>query len=304
MLRITSFLLMVGIVLVGVALPAVAATPSCGDLYPEARWDVVDDGPVRIEVSDMTKGLAARFDDEIGMATGWIVDEVGPVELTICLVDEASAFDRDRYRNGSEQFHVVSDLDRRFVAMDTRRQTKFVAPAMAFAVSQHALFQNNGGPFPEPLASTIGYWYRARTIEQLPYDRRTQRGANLFSTDARIEWTAGSQEPVRAWDPERNESSIGAFIDYVVDRHGPSVMLDTTPQTWADLEAEWRTSMRIDLTGSANPTTGWRVGAAMVVGVVVIGSLMAGVGIYRKHRRRDHPETPEPIPGFFVDSGA
>jgi hypothetical protein len=279
---------------------AQAATPRCGELFGETTWDIVEDGAVRIETSSVSPAVAARYRNEISIVTGWVTDEVGPVEVTICLVDETSGFDRDRFRNGSQLFHAVSDLKERYIAMDTRRQVNLVGPAMAFAIPQHALFQNNGEEaFPVPLADAIAYWYRARLVERLPYYERQQRGANLFETESRIDWTEGGQPMFRSWDPDGNDGSIGAFIDFAVKLRGSEILLETDGDVWKGLESDWRRQLRIDLTGSDSPSTGWRGGALMVVVVVVVGTVMAGYGIYRSRRKTQRPETPQAIPGFF-----
>ncbi len=286
------------------AFAADAQSPDCAAVYPDASWTVVSPGGVLVAASGLEEGVAARFGREIAIVTDWLETEIGEVDVTICLIGETSSFDRGRYEVGSQQFHTISDLDSSVIAMNTEGQVGLVAPAMAFAMSQHALYQNNDREyFPQPIADTISHWYRGRIIERLPYYHHEQRGANLFETEAQLDWTSGAQESFRSWDPIRNESSIGAFVEYAVEHHGPGVLLTTDNATWQAIESDWRTDLRIELTGSAEESTGWIGGAVLVIAVIVIGVIMATIGIIRKRRRRPRPDSGDPIPGFFVDSG-
>jgi hypothetical protein len=246
--------------------------------------------------------IAARFADEIGIAEEWIVDEIGPFEATVCLVGPDSVFDTDRFLVGSQQFHIVSDLEEQLVAMDTDRSTRFVAPAMAFALPQHALYQNNGNRgFPEPIASTISHWYRARILDRLPYYHNDEMTSNFFDTEARLVWTAGEQEPFQSWNPEGNVSSIGDFIDFATTARGNEILLTTDGQVWAEIEGEWRTALRVELTGRSTPTTGWRIGIAIIV-IVMVGGIGLAIGsVIHSRRTKQRPVTEAPIPGFFVD---
>lgn len=305
MVRALAVMLIVApiLALTGVSGPARAATAGCGDLYPEAEWTVISDGDIAIEGSAIPGGVADRFRSEAALSEGWITQEIGPVSMRVCLVGEDSTFDRERYRVGSQLFHVVTELDPPLFVMDTRGAVGLVAPALAFGMSQQALFQNNGGePFPQPIADVISHWYRARVLESLPYDHRAQLGANWFESESLVDWTGGQQELVRSWDPERNVSSIGDFIDFAVANHGTEVLLETDGAVWSEIEGQWRTALRTELTGRTTPTTGWIAGAAFVIGVIVLSAVIAGVGIRHKRKVTARPDTPAPIEGFFVDS--
>jgi hypothetical protein len=196
----------------------------------------------------------------------------------------------------------VIDLEEQLVAMNTDRNTRFVAPAMAFALPQHALYQNNGNrAFPEPIASTISHWYRARILDRLPYYHNDEMTSNFFDTEARFVWTVGEQEPFQSWNPEGNVSSIGDFIDYATAAHGNEILLETDGQVWAEIEGEWRTALRVELTGRSTPTTGWKIGIAIIV-IVMVGGIGLAIGsVIHSRRTRQRPETEAPIPGFFVD---
>jgi hypothetical protein len=282
--------------------PAWAAESRCSDLYPEAEWVQISEGAVTVEGSAVPAGIAERYRDESALIEGWVSDEIGPVSMTVCLVGEDSTFDRNRYLVGSQQFHVVTNLEDGLFAMETKGAVGLVAPALAFGMSQQALFQNNGGPFPQPVADVISQWYRARVLQRLPYYHRSQLGANWFESESLVDWTSGEQAIDRRWDPDRNGSSIGDFVDFAVANHGNAVLLETDGAAWSEIEGEWRTSLRVELTGRSTPTTGWIVGAAFVIGVALITLLLAGIGIYRKHKKETRAKTAPPISGFFADS--
>jgi hypothetical protein len=290
------------LVVSGVSGSAGAADSDCAGLYPEASWTQISDGAVSIEGSEIPTGIADRFRGEAALIEGWVTEEIGPVSMTVCLVGEDSAFDRDRYLVGSQQFHVVTNLDDGLFAMETTGAVGLVAPALAFGMSQQALFQNNGGPFPQPIGDVISQWYRARVLQRLPYYHRSQLGANWFESESLFDWTVGEQTIERSWDPERNGSSIGDFVDFVVANHGNEVLLETDGAAWSEIEGQWRTALRVELTGRTTPTTGWIAGAAFVIGVVVLTIFFAGMGIYRKHKKVRRDETAPPIAGFFADS--
>lgn len=282
---------------------AVAGPVSCAARYPEADWIRISSGPIVVEQSGIASGIATRFASEAAIVEGWLTTEVGPVTVSVCLVGEDSTFDRSRYLVGSQQFHAVNDLGQGFFAMDTSDAIGVVAPALAFGLTHHALYQNNRAePFPQPLADTIAQWYRGRILERLPYYHRTQLGANWFESEAQFDWTAGHQELVHLWDPDRNDSSIGDFIDFAVEQHGTTVLLETDGEVWTTVESAWRSALRVELTGRTTPTTGWIVGAAFVLSVGALSIAFAGIGLYRKRRRKPRPPTAAPIEGFFTNT--
>jgi hypothetical protein len=254
---------------------------------------------VSIEATGIAEELGDRFSSEIGLAAAWITDDVGPYSVTVCLVSDESSFDVSRFEAGSRRFHAHSDLPDRLFVLNIER-FGFVAPAGAYALSQHALWQNNGDqPFPEPIADVVGHWYRARILERLEQYHRDVMFSNLFDTEAFIDWTARSQEPIQDWDPETNFLPIGDFMDFAVATYGTDVLLETDGDVWSEIEGEWRVSLRNDLRGRDTDTTGWIGGLALTVGSVVVALIAIALGLWAKHRRKAREETAPPIPGFF-----
>jgi hypothetical protein len=288
-----------------VALPGAAAASAgqpCSERFPETEWTSVADGRVSIETTDVAPGLAERFVREIGLIETWVGEEIGFVDVTVCLVDSESAFDVTRYTSGSQRFHARMEMEEQLLVLSTER-VGFVGPASAWALAHHGLWQNGEvGPYPEPIASVIGQWYRARILDRLDLYHRDVMVENFFDTESVINWTESEQPPVIDWDPEQNFQAIGDFVDFAVATHGTDVLLESDGDRWSEIEAEWRVALRADLTGRTTPTTEWIVGVSLVVGLLVVASVAVGLGIWSKHRRKQRPETSAAIPRFFSES--
>jgi hypothetical protein len=282
--------------------PAEANVESCSERFPETSWDVIATGPVSIESTGVATLLADRFRGEITLVSGWIREDMGPYTTTVCLVSNESSFNFERYESGSLRFHAHSDLPERLFVLNVER-VGFVGPASAYALAQHALWQRNGDkPFPVPIAKVVGQWYRARILERLEQYHRDVMFGNFFDTDAIVDWTSSSQQPIQDWDPENNFASIGDFMDFAVATYGTDVLLETDGERWSQIEGEWRVALRNDLRGRDSDTTGWIGGVALTITSVLVASIAIIVGLWTKHRKRQRPTTPAPIPGFFSES--
>lgn len=282
--------------------PAYAQAVSCAERFPEAEWTMLRDGAVSIETTGVTPGLNERFERDISMVAGWISDDIGPYSATVCLVSGETAFDASRYEIGNSRLHAHSDLQEGLFVMRVERFDR-VAPAAGYALAQHALWQNNGDQaFPEPLAGTIGHWYRARFLDRLVKFHKDSMYGNLFNTESIVDWTASTQRPIQNWDPENNVESIGAFVEFAVTSYGTEVLLETDGDTWSEIEAEWRVALRNDLRGRDTDTTGWIGGVTLTVVALLVALAALTLGYISKHRRKTRTETPPPIPGFFSES--
>lgn len=279
--------------------PVQASDDSCSDRFPEATWDVIRTGPVSIETTGIAPGMADRFLQEIALVDGWITADMGQYATTVCLVSDQSSFDFARYESGSLRFHAHSDLPDRLFVLNVER-VGFVAPASGYALAQHALWQHNGNePFPVPVAKVIGQWYRARVLDRLEQYHSDVMFGNFFDTNAIVDWTSSTQQPIQNWDPENNFASIGDFMEFAVSTYGTDVLLETDGERWSQIEGEWRVALRNDLRGSDTDSTGWIGGVALTVVSVLFALITIVLGLWAKHRRRDRTVTPPPIPGFF-----
>jgi len=284
-----------------VAMPVQAATPTCADRFPDVSWSLISAGDIAVYGVGVPAAMADRFEREIGLVGGWITDDIGSFETTVCLVDNEFRSIGDQFVSGSRQFQAHQDLRERFILLNTQRPG-FIGPAAAFALAHQALWQNNGDTaFPEPIAGVIAYWYRARILNRLEYYHRDVMVENFFDTDSVIDWAASSQEPVQDWNPESNFRAVGDFVDYAVSAYGTSVLAETDPVVWSRIEGEWRVALRADLTGRTTPTSDWKVGVGLAIAVLVVAAVAATLGWISKHRRKRRLPTPAPIPGFFSD---
>ena len=287
--------------LVATAVPAQAGTLECSERFPTVAWEEISSGDVSVSVAGVPGPMATRFAREIALAESWLVQDVGPFETSVCLVGNDLRSIGDEFVSGSRQFHAHQDLEDRFLILDVQRPG-FVAPAAAFALAHQALWQNNGdAAFPEPIASVIAYWYRARILDRMEYYHRDVMVENFFDTEAVIDWGSSFQESVQDWNPETNFRAIADFVDFAVATYGTEVLLETDPTTWSRIEGEWRTSLRADLTGRDTPTTDWLVGVAVAVGIIAIAIAAIALGLISKYRRRTRIESSPPIPGFFSE---
>lgn len=295
---------------VGSSGPAAAGVgESCAVRFPELvtkpatelHWVVLRSGAVSIEATGLTPALAARFRDEIALVDTWITEEIGPYSATVCLVSHDLAVDFPGYEIGARRLHAHSDLPERLLLLNVHR-VGFIAPAGAYALAQHALWQQNGdAPFPTPIARVIGQWYRARMLERLDQYRHDEMAANLFNTEPFVDWTSSSQRPIQDWEPEHNFSSIGVFVDFAVATHGIEVLLETEGARWSQIEGEWRVALRNELRGRDTDTTGWIGGAVLTASALLLAVIATTLGLIAKHRRKLRPKTPAPIPGFFSE---
>ncbi|HHC07977.1 MAG TPA: hypothetical protein ENK55_04595 [Actinobacteria bacterium] len=320
-MRPTVVSILVGIALVG-ATPPVGSVepPACPERYPEARWERLPTSGVEVWASGVPEGLAGRFDREIEEAGATIAAEIGPFAAVVCIVDPTGGFDASRYETPGRRFHAVRDLPAGVVTISDERVGQ-VGPAVAFALSQIALWQRSEGEgWPEPLAGAIGAWYRSRAEDRVELDHAVAMMANFFETEASIDWARSRQDPVVAWDPEAvarprletcsirgcTPATIGAWVpgdvvDFAVATEGAEVLTDPDPARWGRIEGAWRRALRDELRGSTTDSTGWRGGVLVVAGSLVAALAVAVAGYAAKRRRRRRRPTPPPIPGFFEE---
>jgi hypothetical protein len=282
--------------------PAQAAAPvNCPDRFPQVEWNLVLDGDVAVYTARVPDAMGERFSRETALARGWVTEDIGSFEAVVCLVGEDAAYIGDQFVSGSTGFHAHQDLNERFVMIETQRPG-FVGPAVSYALAHQALWQNNGDQaFPEPIASVVAQWYRARILERLEAYHAEVMFENFFDTDAVIDWTAESQEAITDWIPENNFRAIGDFVDFAVSEHGTEILLETDGAVWKEIEGEWRIGLRSDLTGRDTPTTDWVFGVAIVVAIILVALLAIGLGLWSKHRKQERAVTAPPLPGFFSE---
>ena len=272
----------------------------CATLFPEAEWVAGESSILDIGFSAVPEGRAERFTAEIEATAAAVSSDIGGLEgSAVCVVGSDSAFDPAPYIERTKRFHAVLDHDNDVLLLSAASPGN-IERAAAFGVPHLALWNLSGGVgWPEPLASTIGQWYRAVALDRMAQYRVQSTGADFsvdpitgegnfgldFSTEARIAWTESTQPALRTWDPSRNDAPIGYFIEYTVASEGPEVLADTDADTWQGREALWRQSLVSDLTGRTEPTTGWISGISLAVAVLVVAAVLAIGGFVMKRRR-------------------
>jgi len=294
---------------------------SCSQRFPQAEWVLVSDGDVAVYATGVPDAMAERFGREIAISSDWITDDIGPFEAVVCLVGDDAAYIGDQFASGSIGFHAHMDLEDRLLVLETERPL-FVGPAAAYGLTHHALWQSNGDEaFPEPLASVVAQWYRARVLERLDQYHHDAKIMNFFDTesavnwfrsdisvenifdaDTAINWTASAQLPIHNWIPEGNFTAVGDFVNFAVSEYGSEILLETRGDVWSRIEGEWKAALRADLTGRDTPTTDWVFGVAIAIAIVGVAVVAIGLGLYSKHRKKERVATPPPMPGFFSEN--
>ena len=312
--------LLVGVLLVlGVGAPAASAqsTGPCAARFPEVDWVQLDTA-VDVYAAGVPVGHAGRYAGEINGAVAQINEHFGAFEATVCLFDPDSGFDQSRFVSGSNRLHAILLPDDGILVLSTEN-VGLTGSATAFGLAHLAMWQHSGGVgFPEPQASTIAQYFRSEVRDRAIYDHSEAKSANFFGPGVVTPWSAATQENPLAWDPGRGRSSgFGGGYDPVAKAMSASsthmadlvrfgfaeevegFITNPDPAVWTDLEAQWRTSLTIELMGTDVPTTTWKGGLAIAIGIVIVAAIAIALGLISKLRGRGRPETEDPIPGFF-----
>ncbi len=313
--------LLVAVLLVlGAAAPAVAQDEGlCAQRFPEVEWVRLD---TRIPgyATGVPEGHAARYAGEINGSVDRIIDHYGPFDATVCLFDPDSGFDTSRFVSGSKRLHALVLQDDAMLVLSTEN-IGLTGSAAAFGLAHMAIWQYSGGVgFPEPQASTIAQYFRSEVRDRAIYDHAEAKASNFFGPQVVTPWSSGTQSNPMAWDPGVGHSAFGGgkgpasdaasaasthmadLVRFGMDEVGEEIFTNPDPVMWTDLESRWRNALTVELMGTDQPTTGWRSGLAIAVGIVLGATIAVALGFISKRRGRRRPETPDPIPGFFDET--
>ncbi|MEN8113078.1 MAG: hypothetical protein ABFS21_01720 [Actinomycetota bacterium] len=303
---------------VGLAAPAVAqADGECATRFPEVEW-VRLDTPVDVYAAGVPEGHATRYEGEITGAVEQINGHFGEFDATVCLFDPESGFDQSRFVSGSRRLHSLLLADDGVLVVSTAR-VGLTGSAVAFGLGHVAMWQySQGAGFPEPQASTIAQYYRSEVRDRAMFDHAEAKASNFFGPEVVTPWSAGMQADPMFWDPSSGitartsgpggptasaatpaSTHMADLIRFGITHDGESFITDPDPVVWADLEARWRHSLTAEIMGTDQPTTAWRSGLAIAIGIVLGAAIAVALGFISKRRARHRPETPDPIPGFF-----
>ena len=306
-----------------VASPATAQEGgACTERFPEVDWIRVE-APVDVYAGAVPAGHSARYADEISGAVEQISSYYGDFDATVCLFDRASGLDTSPYVSGSNRLHAMLFTDEAVLVIATEN-VGLTGSAAAFGLAQIAMWQFTGGAgFPEPQASTISQFFQSEVRNRAVMDHAEAKAANFYGPEVVTEWSAGTQQVLMMWDPSlgRSAANLGPtgpaaaaaspasthtadLIRFGMTEIGDEFLVVPDAAVWTDLEAQWRDALTVELMGTDEPTTTWRAGLAIAIGVVVLAMAAAALGFISKRRGQRRPETPEPIPGFFDDSSS
>ncbi len=316
---IVRMFLAAAVMVVAVAAPVGAVeSGGCAERFPEVEWTRLDT-PVDVYAAGVPRGHAERYAREITGAVDQIVEHYGSFDATVCLFDPDSGFDTSRFVSGSDRLHAMLFLDEGLLLLSTEN-VGLTGEAAAFGLAHLAMYQySDGVGFPEPQASTLAQYFRSEVRDREIYDHAEAKASNFFGPETVTPWSSGMQADPLVWDPGVGHASFGGkkgpaadamspssthmadLVRYGMKTIGERIFTDTDPVMWTNLEAAWRNALTVELMGTEQPTTGWRPGLAVAVGIVVGALIAFALGYISKRRNRKRPETPEPIPGFFDD---
>ncbi len=272
----------------GVATAAEAS--GCLEHFPATDWtESALVGPATLWIADIEDAVAARYADQVAAITEILESDLGALDsIDVCIFGSEVRLDAADLLPDNQRLHaVVFPQDDTVVVGAILPQ--FLEEAVAFGLAYAALWQVGedlpADGYPEPLATTVGQWYMARVKDRLDQHRSAMRTGLFFSDpEGKAEggvWTGEVQSTAYVWNPEFLESPIGDMVEFAVATRGVDVLRDVSTETWADVESEYRLTLRQELIGDGSGSA-WIVGAGIIIGVVVL----AGIAAWFAHRDR------------------
>jgi hypothetical protein len=292
-------------VLLGTPGTAAADSSRCADLFPDVSWVPQQiDGPTALETAGMNDAESERFARVVADQSQLIESEIGGLSgSTVCLATTELAAAFSAYAPVGQRLHAGVFAEERVLVL-AAMETRMIDDAIAFGLPQLALAQvaselGIAGGYPEPLGSTIAYWYLARATDRL---ERYRSGLviSMFLDDPNpeertdadaVQWVSERKPDPSFFDPQFLGSPMGVFIDYAVSQRGIGVLRDLDQATWAGLEKAWRISIR-DQYPRGNFGIWWGVG--IVVVFVLLALLLAW--LKRRENRLAAARAPTPPP--------
>jgi hypothetical protein len=320
---VVRLLLAVGLLLLAAPSPAGAqGSGECAERFPEVEW-VRLDTPVDVYAAGVPEGHARRYAKEISGAVIQIEDKYGSFDGTVCLFDPHSGFDTSRFVGPSQRLHALLFTDQAVMVLSTEN-VGLTGSAATAGLAHMAMWQQSGGAgFPEPQASTLAQYFRSEVRNRAIYDHSEAKASNFFGPDVETPWSSSVQARRIEWNPGVGRSSFGRapkgpasdasspasthmadLVRFSMAETGDEIFTTTDPAVWTDLEQRWRRSLTVELMGTDQPTTGWRSGLAIALGIVLIAIIAVTLGFISKRRGRKRPDTPDAIPGFFDSTAA
>ena len=286
----------------------------CSTRFPEASWTpVAVDSVVTVATSGMSPAMADRFAGDVARVADQIENEIGGLSgAAACLTSPDVALDLGGLIAEGQRLHAAAFGGEQMFVLSAV-EIRLVDDAIAFglphiALHQIALEEGREDGYPEPLASTVGHWYLARSNGRL--DRyHAELVVALFLDDPNPEertlvdatpWIGeGAPDPL-VFDPQFLASQFGDFIDYAVDARGSEVVRDLRQETWGSLENEWRVALKDELLAGREGSYGAEWGVAIFVGFILLAVGVALLRRRQKRKERTRRPTPPEDESLFV----
>jgi hypothetical protein len=280
--------------------PAVAAAQSvspCEERFAEQEWIATgDSGGIAAYRAALEPAVAERFADTAREVAALLQADLGAMPAaTLCVFGPDARLDATGLLPEGQRLHAAAFAPEALLVIDAQ-QFRLVDEAIAFGLSHIALWHQAAEVgaigYPEPLASAVKQWYAARLSGKLE-QHHSQMRVGLFFSDPEgkappTDWFVANQDSTIVWNPEYQESPIGAFVADAVGRHGTGLLQAPDPDEWAAAEATWRSVLRDELLQGADRSQEW-IGGALLAAGVVIGA--AGLALWgrRQNRRKQVP---------------
>jgi hypothetical protein len=293
---LTSLLLLAAAATAAVVAPVGAqpAASGCSALFPDQEWDLtVDLGPTLLYLSGLPDGIVDRYARELAEASQLIQSEIGGLEdVEICIFDDQLPLDSVALGWPEGQFLRAASFGEERAVVLSAWTIGLVKPAGILGLAHQAEGGSADGAYPEPLGGAVRAWYMSRLTDRLERHHNVMRYANLIqSIPEEIPWTSGSIDELMLWNPEFQESAIGDFTQFVVDRAGLEALIDPDETQLQEIQTEWQRQLLIEARGTDRPTTGWIVGGAIIIALLVLALVIVVVNRKRTRPRKQEPKT-------------
>lgn len=290
-------ILLIGMLLVWqFAFPGAASAAKasgCSERFPAADWiESAVVGPATLWIADIEDAVAARYADQVAAITTILESDLGALDpIDVCIFGSDVMLDATGLLPENQRLHaVVFPQDDTVVVGAILPQ--FLEEAVAFGLAYTGLWQVGEDlaldGYPEPLATTVAQWYMARVKDRLDQHRSAMRtGLFLSDPEGKAEggvWTGEAQSTAYVWNPQFLESPIGDMVEFAVATRGVEVLRDVSTETWADVESEYRLTLRQELVGDGSGSA-WMYGAGIVIGVLILAGIVAWLA-HRDRRKR------------------
>ncbi|MFQ5555029.1 MAG: hypothetical protein ACE5GC_06635, partial [Acidimicrobiia bacterium] len=197
------------------------ADSGCTSHFPSVTWGFEgSSGTTDVHTAGLDEGIAQRallsVERSIGLMDGQLTP---PVASTVCVFGAGIDLDPVGVGPPDERVHAVVFAEEAVIAVDAQLLTLLepsVTYGLAYAWLWHTAADLGLEGYPEPLATAVAQWYRARVTRRLDNHHAIMRTGLFFADpegdDPSRDWAAGAQPSVFRWNPQFNDSPIGDVV--------------------------------------------------------------------------------------------